>query len=800
MNVSLSWLRRYVDIPVDATTLAHDLTMHGIKVERLTSSGLTERLVVVGHVLEAKPHPEADRLRVCRVDAGQGEVLDIVCGAANVAAGQRVGVALVGAKLPNGVKIRKSKIRGVVSNGMICSEVELGLGTESSGIMVLAPESPLGVPLADVLGKSDAVLELEVTPNRPDQLSHVGVAREIAAMYKTHVRLASVPEPPAAPDDTEVEVAIDDPADCFRFVARVIRGVEVKPSPAWLKSALERVGVKSINNIVDVTNYVMMELGQPLHGYDLNALPSAHMGVRRARRGERIDALDGAAYELDDIHLVVTAADEVVGVAGVIGGTATRITDATTDVLLEAAAFDPKAVRRTRRALNVSTDASYRFERGSDRDACLSASDRAAALIVEVAGGSVGTTVDAFPAPRMPRKLTLRRTTVRRLLGENLSTDAIAEILGRLEFGLVGSDTETVTVTVPSFRWDIDGEADLVEEVARVHGYDNIGKGWRFRSTVPSAPDPFDRFIDRLSEHLVARGHSELLTSSFSNGREQEWFAWADSDARSRAVSIKNPLSANHAQMRTHLLPGVLDAVAHNVARGRREVYAFTVGRVFVPSREETALPDEPTHVLIVRTRPEAAAFWRAGPEPVDFFEIKAEVESLLGTHAPEAFASLAYEFEPTHGTFRYSDRRRALVEGGVVPARARRELDLAQPVWYAVIDVSALFEHIAATPVFRPFSEFPPSRRDLSLVAPSGIAWAQIEKHVVKAGGRLLESLHVFDVYRGANLGEGRTAYGARLTFRSNESTLTDAEVDAHIAKLVSKLESELGVTLRSS
>ena len=799
MHVLLSWLRRYVDIRVDAAALAHDLTMHGIKVERMTSAGLAERLVVTGHVLEAKPHPEADRLRVCTVDVGQGEALEIVCGASNVAASQRVAVALVGAKLPNGLKIRKSKIRGVVSNGMICSEVELGLGTESNGIMVLPPETALGVPLADVLGESDAVLELEVTPNRPDQLSHVGVAREIAAMYSTRLRL---PDPPAlreGDDDTDTAVTIDDPADCYRFTARVIRGVAVKPSPAWLKTALERVGIGSVNNIVDVTNYVMMELGQPLHGYDLNALPSAHMGVRRARRGERLEALDGANYDLDDRHLVITAGDDTVGVAGVIGGMATRITEATTDVLLEAAAFDPKTVRRTRRALNVSTDASYRFERGSDREACRMASDRAAALIIEVAGGTAGKFVDMYPAPRPPRSLTLRRSTVRRLLGESLSADAIAEILARLEFQRIAGDTETVTVSVPSFRWDILEETDLVEEVARVYGYENIGKGWRFRTTVPSKPDRFDRFLDGIAEHLVARGHTEILTSSFSDGREQRWFAWADSDPRSGAVVVSNPLSSNQAQMRTHLLPGALDAVAYNLARGRRELALFAVGRVFIPSAESPALPEEPTHVLIARTRPAGALFWRSPPEPVDYFELKAEVEVLLGTHAPDLFGELAFEFEPSHGTFRYSDRRHTVVEGGIAPPAAMRELDLSQPVWYAIVNATALFEHATATPTFKPFSEYPPSRRDLSLVAPSGITWAQIEKHVVKVGGRLLESLHVFDVYRGGTLGEGITAYGVRLSLRSTESTLTDAAVDALVAKLVSKLESELGVTLRS-
>ncbi len=798
MNVSLSWLKRYVDIQVDAATLAHDLTMHGIKVERMTTTGLTERLVVIGHVVDAQPHPEADRLRVCRVDLGNGEPVEIVCGAPNVAAGQRVAVAQIGAKLPNGVKIRKSKIRGIVSNGMICSEVELGLGVDSNGIMVLPPDTQLGVALADILGETDAVFELEVTPNRPDQLSHVGVAREIAAMYRTPLRLPQVTTLPASNDD-DVEIDIEDPGDCYRFTTRIIRGVKVGPSPAWLKGALERVGIHPVNNIVDTTNYVMMELGQPMHGYDLNALPSTGMGVRLARRGEQLEALDGVTYELDDTHLIVTAGDDVVGVAGVIGGMATRIVDSTTDVLLEAAAFDPKTVRRTRRALNTSTDASYRFERGSDREMCRTASDRAASLIVEVAGGTIGGYAEAYPAPRAPRAVTLRRSTVRRLLGENLSTEAVADLLGRLEIARVAADADAVTVSVPSFRWDIDGEADLVEEVARVYGYENIGKGWRFRTTVASSPDPFDRFVDRLCEHLAARGHSEILTTSFSDGREQGWFGWAESDPRSHAVTLKNPLSSNHVQMRAHLLPGALDVVAHNIARGRRELYLFSVGRVFAGPVAAQALPHESTQILIVRTRPEGTSFWRGRSEPVDFFEIKTEVESLLATHTPAAFADLAYEFEPTRGTFRYSDRRHAVVEGGIAPARAARDLDLEQTLWYAVIDVSSLFEHSAATPTFRAYSEFPASRRDLSLVAPSGIAWTQIEKHVVKAGGRLLESLHVFDVFRGGTLGEGKIAYGVRLSFRSNDGTLKDVDVDALIAKLVSKLDAELGVTLRS-
>jgi phenylalanyl-tRNA synthetase beta chain len=796
--VSLSWLRKYVDIAVDAATLAHDLTMHGIKVERLVTTGLSERLVVVGHVLTASAHPSADRLRVCTVDVGGPEPLEIVCGASNVAAGQHVAVALVGAKLPNGVRIRKSKIRGIASNGMICSEVELGLGDDAGGIIVLPADTKIGVAFADVLGESDATLELEVTPNRPDQLGHIGVAREIAARYGTALRVPDAPEFQRDGDDG-VSVAIETPGECHRFVARVVRGVRVGPSPAWLKGALERVGVNSVNNVVDVTNYVMLENGQPLHAYDLDELPSRSMGVRRGRRGERLDVLDGSTREVGPEHLVITSDDEVVGIAGVIGGMPTRINDETKDILIECAAFDPRTVRATRRALGVSTDASYRFERGSDRDLCRYASRRALALILDVAGGEPGAEVDVFPEPREARTVSVRRSTVRRLLGEDLTIGVIAGLLERLAFRRVSGDEERVTLAVPSFRRDICEEADLVEEVARMHGYDNIGKGWTYRSTVPSAPDAFDRFLERVAAHLAARGHSEFVTSSFTDGRELNWFEWAESDPRSHPIPLKNPLSSNHAFMRTHLLPGLLDGIARNISYGRRELNVFTIGRVFLRGEHESGLPDEPTHVAMVRTRPRGAAFWRSNGAPADLFEIKAEVEALLSAVRPAAADSWSYDFAPSRGEFLYTNRGRSVGEGGIIPAAAARALGIEQPVWYAAVDLDALFDVESAAATFRPFSEFPASRRDLSLVAPAGVSWAQIEKHLVKVGGRLLESLQVFDVFRGASLGADRTAYGVRLSFRSSEGTLKDSDVDGIVTRIVGKLEAELGVELRS-
>jgi phenylalanyl-tRNA synthetase beta chain len=477
----------------------------------------------------------------------------------------------------------------------------------------------------------------------------------------------------------------------------------------------------------------------------------------------------------------------------------TRVTEATTDLLLESAAFEPREVRRTRRSLNISTDASYRFERGSDRDVCRGASDRACELIGQVAGGVPGRIADEFPTPWPPRTVSIRRSAVRRLLGEAIPTERIGDLLGRLHFERVAGERDAVTVAIPSYRWDVSDEADLVEEVARLYGYENIGRAWKYRTTVPSEPDPFDRFVDRVSEHLVSRGHTEVLVTSFSDGRELQWFDWADDDRRAQPITLRNPLSSNQTFMRTQLLRGVLEAVAHNLAHGRRELNVFSVGAVFLRASGENSLPEEPVHLLIARTRPRGNSFWRASPEPVDLFEIKAEVESLLRTHRPHILDDLTFDFESTRGSFHYADRRRPLIEGGILPAAAAQALDIDQPLWYAVLDLSAIFEARGDMPSFRSFAAFPPSRRDLSLVAPRGVAWGQIEKNVAKVGGRLLESLQIFDVYQGAALGANRIAYGVRLTFRSADATLKDAEVDAIVARIVVKLEAELGVALRS-
>jgi len=798
MLVSVSWLKRYVDINVPAKTLASDLTMLGLNVERSQTTGVEEKAIVIGRVLEVGRHPDADRLSVCRVDVGTAQPLDVVCGAPNVAAGQFVPVALDGAQLPDGTKIRRSKIRGVVSNGMICSEIELGLGDDANGIMVLDGKHVPGTPASEVLGASDTIFEIEITPNRPDHLSHLGVAREIAARYETAVRYPFRPVDPGPARDG-LTIDIESPPDCPRYVGRVVRNLTVAPSPAWLRNALEQVGVNSINNVVDISNYVMLEMGQPLHAFDVSKLGGLKIAVRRGRASEHIRALNDVVYQLNESQLIITGEDRPVAVAGVIGGLETAVTAETTDILLESAAFDPRLVRKTRKSMNISTEASYRFERGADRTACRTASDRACELVMELCGGTPGELVDAYPNPPEPRTVRIRRRNTQRILGIDLEVGDIARLLERLHFENVRVEDDAVTVDTPSFRLDITEEMDLIEEVARLYGYERIGKGWDFHTTTFGRLDPFDELVRSVTDHLVSRGFTEVITSSFADGSEPPLMGWAESDPRRRQLEIRNPLTSNQRYLRSSLLPGVVELIRRNFDYGMRCVSVFHIGKTFVLSGAETGLPEERWMLLLATTRPDAKDFWNQFKLATDLFDIKAEIESLGMSQNIDIQGRLGYHFDREAGTFTYADRRETVIEGGIVPAGLAHALALEQAVWYAQIDLAKLFQLRSGARKFKPLPEYPVSKRDLSLVTSAGISYGDIEKSLVRSAGRLLESVQVFDVYRGPSLPEAATAYGVRLIFRSPERTLTDAEIDNVLEKVIQKLRSELGVTLRS-
>jgi phenylalanyl-tRNA synthetase beta chain len=800
MLVSVSWLKKYVRIPVDAKTLAADLTMTGLNVERVESRGVTLEHVVAGRVLEKARHPNADRLSCCRVEVGPDDVRDIVCGAPNVAAGQLVLVALPGAQLPNGIAIKRSKIRGIVSDGMICSEIELGLGEDASGIIVLAGDHAPGTPAAEVLGGSDEVLEIEVTANRGDLLCHVGVAREAAAIYRTPLELpVDLGREPAATGKPDFEIEIEDSNDCARYVGRRVSGVRVGPSPEWLVKSLEAIGLQSVNNVVDVSNYVMMELGQPLHAFDFRRLDGGAIKVRRAKPGEKLRALDGKMYELGRSVLVIADKEKPVALAGIMGGEESAVHPETTEILIESANFHPTVVRRGRKAVALSTDASYRFERGVDGKICRAAADRAAELICEVTGGTLGPWIDQYPSPGERRVVTIRERSTQRILGAPVTAEEIAGLLDRLAFEVRGKSDDAVEVLVPSHRADVVEEIDLIEEVARLYGYDRIGTGSPYRCTTFAVVDGFDQFSEAVADYLAARGFTEIRASAFTDGRELENFGWNSANVRARPIPIRNPLNANQRYLRTSLLPGMVDTVRRNADYGTKKLRLFQAGAVFLAPEGPTKLPEERMVLSLVLSQPEGTDFWANAKTSVDIFDIKAEVEALLRTMKVEPSAGLLYSFDTPTGEFSYATKEGALVEGGVVSEAVAERYGIEQPVWFATCDLSKCYELRGFQGRFKELPGYPASRRDLSLVARPGAGYGEIEKALVKSAGPLLESAVAFDVYRGDNIPRGHTAYGVRLSFRAPDRTLRDEEIDRIIDKVVTTLKNELGVELRS-
>ncbi|MBI4720922.1 MAG: phenylalanine--tRNA ligase subunit beta [Chitinivibrionia bacterium] len=799
MLISMNWLKRYVPVPDSVETFVHDLTMAGLNVETWRERGLRDPNIVVGRVLEVAKHPDADRLSVCRVAVSEAETKRIVCGAPNVAAGQFVPVALIGAALPNGLTIKKTRIRGVDSEGMICSDIELGMGQDAKGIMVLDGEYVLGTPIADILMPPDVVLELEVTPNRPDLLSHAGVARETAAIYQKTFAVPEATVESAASDKPEVRLEIESGSDCPRYVGRIVRGVKVGPSPAWLANSLEAVGINSINNIVDITNFVMMELGQPLHSFDLKKLRGGAVIVRRAFDGEILAALDGETYELTKEHLVIADEKGPVALAGIIGGNDTAVTAGTADLFLECACFHPTLVRRTRKALGISTEASYRFERGSDREICRKASDRAVALFQEIAGGTPGEVLDVYKGELEPRVLDFETIEVRRLLGINLGAADVARLLAPLGFACTSKDSDLVRISVPSYRADVAEEADIVEEIARMYGYDRIGKGWDYRCTVSAGVEHFDEFMEAVLDHLASRGFTETITSSFNEGSEADAFGWPADDPRRERIAIRNPLVSTQRFMRTSLLPGMLDVVRRNLDQGLKRLYICQAGKVFLGRPDGRGLPEERWILTLIMTKPQGDDFWLNMNKDVDLFDIKREVELMGRRFKIDIWHDFHYAFQKKTGMFTYAVRDRTMIEGGILNDAVSAKYDFDQPVFYAEMDLAGLFKACLISPRAKPLPEYPVSKRDLSLVVKSGITWQEIEKSLVKNCGGLLESLKLFDVYTGDQIPSGTTAYGIKIQFRANDRTLTDAEIDSVIDKVLSKLKNELDVELRS-
>ena len=789
MNASYKWLSDFVDMNMSPEELRDLLTMRCATVDDVVALRSDLRDIVIGRVVEAGRHPNSDHLWVTKVDAGKGVLHDVVCGAPNVVQGTLYPFAAVGATLPGGLLIEKRKIRGEVSEGMLCSARELGLGTDHQGILALDVDAEPGTPFLDVMPIGDTRLVIDVLPNRPDLLCHEGLAREIAAA--TGNQLHRPEHPPAlltrAKEETappQIEVSVDDVEGTPRYMTAIVRGVTVGPSPEWLSSRIEAIGSRSISNVVDVTNYMLHGFGQPMHAFDLAKLGGGKVIVRRARAGEKIVTLDGVDRTLDDSMTVIADADSAQAIAGVIGGKGSEVTETTSDILLEVAAFDPKRVRATRRKLGVSTDASYRFERGVDQSAIPDLLNYAVELITRVAGGvRHGDPTDASVPLLPPGAIRLRPSRVALVLGEALSSDEMERYLRSIEF-VVNRDGSELLVTPPSFRSDVAGEIELIEEIARLHGYEKFSSEIRpFRpGNVPDAP-----------MHLLAsRVRTRCIAAGLLEARPMPFVRQGSAELR-----VRNPLAEDEAYLRTSILATLARRVEHNFSHMQRNVRLFEIGTVFTEHRDpETAAPAERVHAAAIITgerRP--AHFTEPRPPHFDEWDAKGIAESMAQAVWPEAQIMPA----PAEGGALW----RVTVDGIRVGAVHRVQVDA--PVWAApVFGVELDLSEVAAAPQsiqpYKPIPVMPAMEVDLALVVPDATASTEVADAIRAAAGELLESLEVFDEFRGAGIPEGSRSLAWRLTFRHPERTLRDREIQGRTAKILSSLEGSLGIRQRTS
>ncbi len=818
MKISLDWLREYVTWDDTPEALAAKLTAAGLNVEGVEPVVVGFPGVVVAKVLHREQHPDADRLSLCRVDDGSGEEVQVVCGAPNVRAGLTVLFARVGAVLPGGLKLKKSKIRGVESRGMICSETELELGGDGSGIMELETDLPPGTPADELYGFRDTVLDIEVTPNRPDWLCHVGVAREVAAIYGTKVAMPAVWNTQQTGENLGMRVKVEDWADCPRYLAFGASRVTVGPSPRWMQNRLRAVGSRPISNAVDITNYVMLELGQPMHAFDRAKLTGETITIRRAEAEQTVVTLDDAERKVEAGTLLVCDEAGPVALAGVMGLANSEVEAGTTDILLESAFFAPMLVRKASRGMGLISESSYRFERGADWDMVEKAACRAMYLFQELAGARVVPDwVDRRdPDRRAAAPIPLRLWQVNRVLGLAVGADEAATMLQSLGLKVqpmgnpeaISANAVNIMVEPPSFRRDLDGEIDLIEEIARRYGYDNLEGGAGYRVSGGAVRRPRDLALGRTRDWLAAVGYHEMVTSSFQAPGEADRLDLPADDPRREALAVINPRHGGDTGLRTCLLPSLLTVARHNLNSGAAvPLRLFQVNRTYWPAGRKAEAPRHADDVLL----PEEPLFlqlgiagWREsglGGVPCDLLELKGTLEALAG-HLRISLSLVPEDVEPwfAAGTqWAILDGRGERVgSAGHVSATVRGAHDLDQPLAAAEINLDLLGLDPEALRC-APFARFPAVKRDLSLLVPAGVTYGAIAGVVRDSAGALLAGVELFDIYCGKGLPAGRAAYGIRLKFQSAKGNLKGKTVDVAVAAVLEALAGRMGIEPRT-
>ncbi len=801
MLVSYQWLKDYVDLQMGPEELAEKLTMSGIEVEAVSSfnPGITN--TVVGKVLSVEKHPEADKLFVAQVDTGS-EISQVVAGIDNFQAGDLVPVAKPGAVLPGGFKIKKSKLRGVTSNGMLCSAEELGLElVHDHGILVLDEEHPVGTDIVTALALDDWILELGLTPNRSDCLGLLGAAYEVSAITGTALKI-DFPEFPTVKEDIDnlVEVKIIDEDLCSRYSARIVKNVTVRPSPLWLQRRLLAAGIRPINNIVDVTNYVMWECNQPLHGFDYDRIKDKKIIVRKAEAGELLLTLDEQERKLDESMLVITDPSGPVALAGVMGGFSTEITEQTRTVLIEAACFEPTTIRRTSRNLGLRSESSLRFERGTDPEGTIRAASRAAQLMAQLSSGQVVEgVVDEYPRPVSNLVVPLRRDRAREIIGLDISDQEIKEIMEGLQFETEESGG-LLHVTVPPRRSDITREIDLVEEIARIYGYEHIETTLP-RGVITQGRKTREQHLEDLAKKLlVSFGLYEAITYSFIPFRQYDDLMLEKEDPLRNVVKVYNPLSEEQGVMRTTLLGNLLHSVKYNVNRNIHNIRLFELGSIFIPRESSSdTLPWERETLAVVLSGKWGIESWSQKPKQVDFYDLKGILEMFIQKMGIEN-----YSFSPVnHPAFHPGRAAEISIEGeklgimGEIHGEVMSRFDLEGKVYAAEIDFSRILKYAQLHTNFKTLPKYPAALRDLAVVVKDSISSDRIRQEILDTAGELVEELTLFDVYQGEQIPSGYRSLAYSIVYRSREKTLTDKEVnDLHqrvIDTLVKKFEARI-------
>lgn len=812
MHISLQWLKKYVDIELSTEELARRLTMTGLEVESTEHLGDKYKGFVVGRVIEVAKHPNADKLTVCKVDAGT-EIFQMVCGAPNVATGQKVAVGLVGAEVPHDqhdpagepFRLSQVKIRGVDSFGMICSAFELDLGEDKAGILVLDSSAVPGTPLSEYLGLDDTVFDIGITPNRPDAMNHLGIAREIAAMTGEKLKLPRIKLTEGKKKTKEFASAkVMDTVACPRYTVRVLLNVNIGPSPEWMQNFLQAIGIRPVNNIVDITNYVLMECGHPLHAFDYDKISGHEIVVRCGNQGQSFTTLDHKERKLRGDTLMICDSEGPLAVAGVMGGTNSEISEATTNVLIESAYFDPKSVRRTSKYLGISTDASQRFERGADPNATRWAADRAASLMQDLCGGEVlCNPIDVYPRKIVPKKVSLRVKKANEILGTTLRASEVSALLHRLGIDDVTSAgkkgvKDELLFCVPTSRPDLEREIDLVEEIARMYGYDNIGIQTR-TSLEYSIHAPASDAQDALREWLIGRGFHEIITNSM----EHQWMA---SLASNKAVEVANPISKDMGFLRTSLIPSALAVVRNNVSQGAKNLRLFELGRVYFRD-QGTGKPgwiagfEEFPKLILVFYGDARPQDWDIQSKFTDIFDVKGELDALFGKIFLDNYKFIPY---PT---------TKALTEDGLlieingeeagllgkVRKTVLQRFDIESEVFVAELDAGILGRVMNERRAYRAPSRYPLVARDLAIVVDEGLPVEELFSEIRRASGPLLTSVELFDIYRGNQIAAGKKSCAFSLEYRSEDHTLTQDEIEVIVRNVIGHLSSKFNASLRA-